>query len=129
MAAINNSVTALNALYASALAVKLNYAASVMWSSGGSANGPGTVLRNGAGVFVRLETYGNPSGWAEGSSSASQAVLRLDGVLSPFSARGANPYNHTASAASPRLLAKKFNSTLNLLGYDPCQITYIPLAS
>jgi hypothetical protein len=120
LSAMNASDTAMNALYASALTTKVN----------GGGNGGywyATVHRNGIGLFVRFTTKGNQAGWNEGATG--NESVSYDGNAVSFSARSANPYNHTLASASPRLPMRRFASTLRADGYNFYEIAFIPLSA
>jgi hypothetical protein len=121
MSAINANDVALNALYASPLISKVSYSSAQVWSST-------QVLRNGAGLFVRLTTKAGVAGWGEGS--ASNEWITYDGTNVTYAERNANPFNHTATtAAAPRHPARKFSSSLAIRPYQALEIAYIPLSS
>ncbi len=120
LSAINASATAMDALYASSLVQKANYGSGATWSTE-------TTIRNGAALFVRLTTKAGNGGWGEGATG--NEWIDFDGTDVMYSERGANPYNHTALSASPRLPMRKFNSALKYRGYAAVEIAYIPLSS
>ncbi|MBD3768475.1 MAG: hypothetical protein IE928_11145, partial [Gammaproteobacteria bacterium] len=118
MNAVNASQTAMDAIYASALVTKVNYGLAATWASE-------VTIRSGAGLFVRLTTFGNGGGWGEGNTGSEW--IEYDGADVYYSERGANPYNHTALTASPRHPMRKFNSSLKYRGYAAVEIAYIQL--
>ena len=120
MNAINDSDTALNALYASPLVQKYTYGGSG-WS------GNPQAIRNGAGLFVRLTQMDNSSAW--GDNYSGQHFLQFDGGNRAITSTNTGlPYNF--SQASPKFgkqPATKFSSSLKFYDYNKIEIAYIPL--
>jgi hypothetical protein len=120
MAAVNASDTAMNAIYTSPLITKINYTSGQTWATL-------NTLRSGIGLFVRLTTKAGVAGWGEGA--ASYELVEYDGTTVYYSERNANPYNHTALSASPRLPMRRFASTLKIKQCQALEIAYIPLSA
>ena len=120
MTAMNASNVAMDALYASPLATKVNYSSTQVWSSTVS-------LRSGITLFVRLITKAGVAGWGEGSTNNEWMVF--DGAQVNYAERNASPYNHTASASSPRLPMRRCASSLQIRPYQACEIAYIALTA
>jgi len=120
MAAINNSDTALDALYASPLVVKYTHAGST-WSANPQ------ILRNGAGLFVRLTQLDNSSGW--GDNFSGYHYLRFDGSNIPIASTNTGlPYNFTqVNAKFGRQPARRFNSQFGFCDYNRIELAWIPL--
>ena len=118
LTALNASDTAMNALYASALIVKVNYGAG--WYGE-------TATRTGIGLFVRLTSKGDYTGWIEGSTG--NEYVKYDGTAISQSTRNADPYNHTGLTASPRLPMRRFASSMAVRGLNAMEIAYIPLTA
>ena len=120
MTAINASDTALNALYASPLVVKYTHAGNA-WSANPQ------ILRNGAGLFVRLTQLDNSSGWSDNYTSS--RYLRFDGSnVTIASTNNGLPYNFTqVNAKFGRQIARRFNSEFGFYDYNRIELAWIPL--
>ena len=110
----------MDALYASPLILKVNYASAGTWATQ-------TTLRSGIGLFVRLTTKAGNAGWGEGNMA--NEWVTYDGANVMYSERAANPYNHTALTASPRLPMRRFASSLSYRGYAAVEFAFIPLTA
>jgi hypothetical protein len=120
MAAVNASDTALNALYASPLVVKYTHAGSA-WSANPQ------ILRNGAGLFVRLTQLDNSSGW--GDNYTGYHYLRFDGGnVTMASTNNGLPYNFTqVNAKFGRQPVRRFDSQFGFYDYNRIELAWIPL--
>lgn len=108
---MNASSTAMNALYA--VSTKYNHATGVGWSNV-------TNIHAAKGLFVRMTTYGNPGGWAEGTAN----VLHLyfnGSIVEYHRATATNPYNQSSYHAL------RYYTTLAFYDYNPFEVAYIPL--
>ena len=120
MAAVNASDVALNALYASPLVVKYTYA-------GGAWSANPQILRNGAGLFVRLTQLDNSLG--VGDNYTSTHYLRFDGGnVAIASTNTGLPYNFTqVNAKFGRQIARRFDSQFGFYDYNKIELAWIPL--